>query len=88
MDNLESTVSFVIVATVLVPFIVQVIKSVLKRFKKKVDSQHLVMLVCGCMGLGYALVTQFLPEQILTMMSAVGVVTFITSRELYDSVKK
>ena len=76
-------VNFIMVASVGIPFIVSILKTLLKRIKIKVRSQVIVGAVCTGISLSYAMVMQYAPADIISTMASVGGITFITSQTLY-----
>lgn len=77
------TTEVIVVASVAIPFIVEAFKSVLKAFDWEVRPQILVMAVCSGIGLVYACVNSFLPEDMLATFAEIAGITYVTSQSLY-----
>jgi len=79
MDN----VNFIMVVSIIIPFVVSAIKLVLGRFNIKIRSQVIVGIVCAAIALVYAFVIKYAPQDILSTIAEVGGVTFLMSQSLY-----
>lgn len=78
--------SFMVVASVALPFIVEILKKI--PFVSTFDSKHLAIVVALVMGLGYSLATTYLSPAFLAQMTAISAVAWTVGTALYRTYKK
>jgi len=80
------TISFFVVATALLPFVVQA----LKKFRRiaKFDSRHIAMAVAGFTGLVYATISTYAPEAFITHLALFTTLSWSIATALYRQYNK
>ena len=73
------TVTFVTVAGVAMPIVVELLKKLLP----KVEVRYFTIGYCFLMALGYALITTLVPLEFVNLIALVGGTTFLTGSAIY-----